>query len=76
MFKAFGADLPTHTVILMGSYRYWGISAVVSAIILFKVYASENDKAMIILAWLAVLSLLLIPFTVWSVYGAIFELSG
>ena len=73
IFESFGQELPIQTVILMSSYRYWGISAVVSAFILFKVCQSENSKAMIILAWLAVLSLLLIPFAVWSVYSPIFE---
>jgi len=75
VFEAFGEELPIQTAILMGSYRYWGLSAVASAFILFKVCQSENNKAMVILAWLAVLSLLLIPFTVWSVYSPIFEWS-
>ena len=76
IFESFDKEIPIQTAILLGSYKYWGISAVVSAFILFKVCQSENNKAMVILAWLAVLSLLLVPFTIWSLYGPIFEWSS
>ena len=76
IFEAFGTELPIQTGILIGSYKYWGISAVVSAFILVKVNRSENHKAMIILALLVVLSLLLVPFTIWGLYGPPLELSS
>ncbi len=73
VFEAFGTELPLHTGVLIGSYKYWGISAVISAFVLFIVNQSENRKAMVILALLVVLSLLLVPFTIWSLYGPALE---
>ena len=76
VFEAFGTSLPIQTSVIIGSYRYWGISALVSAFVLFKVSQSENHKAMVILAWLVALSLVIVPFTIWGLYGPPLEASG
>lgn len=73
IFDSFGMEMPIQTSVIMGSYRYWGVLAVISAFILFRVSQSRSNKAMDILVWLVVLSLLLIPFIIWGLYGLVLE---
>ncbi|NQY37632.1 MAG: hypothetical protein HRT38_17795 [Alteromonadaceae bacterium] len=76
IFESFEVELPIQTSLLIGSYRYWGVLSLISAFILFKVSRCNSNKSIKILGWLIVLSLLLVPLTIWGVYSPVLEASG
>ena len=76
VFDSFESELPIQTSLLIGSYRYWGILGLISAFILFKVSKCKSSKSMNVLIWLAVLSLLLIAFSIWGIYSPVLEGNG
>jgi len=71
IFNSFAADLPIQTVILISTYRYWGILGLISALVLYKVNKGQSSGLMKVLAGLFVLSLLLVPFAIWGVYSPV-----
>jgi hypothetical protein len=75
IFDSFEAELPIQTFILMGSYRYWGILSLISTFVLYKVSKGKSSRAMKLLIWLFVMSLLLVPFAIWGVYSPVLESS-
>lgn len=76
IFASFETELPIQTSLLIGSYRYWGVLGLISAFILFKVSKCKSSKSMKVLVWLVVLSLLLVPLSIWGVYSPVLEGSG
>jgi len=76
VFDSFETELPIQTLILIGSYRYWGVLGLISAFILFKVSKCKSSKSMKVLIWLVVLSILLVPFAIWGVYSPVLESGG
>lgn len=73
VFKSFNAELPLQTTLLVGSYRYWGVLGLISAIILVKVSKRKSSKAMKVLAWLIVLSAMLVPLAIWGLYSPVLD---
>lgn len=76
IFNSFDAELPIQTTILIGSYRYWGILAVISGIVVYKVSKNKNSQLMKLLAWLIAFSCLLALFAIWGVYSPVLESDG
>ena len=76
IFKSFEADLPLQTSLLIGTYRYWGIFALISTFILLNVSKCKSNKAMTLLTLLIVLSVLLVPLTIWGLYSPVLAGSG
>jgi len=73
LFVSLNVKLPIQTELLMGSYKYWGILAILSAIALFKVKQAKNNKFMWLVAATLIVSILLIPLALWGVYSPILD---
>ncbi|WP_448567713.1 hypothetical protein [Thalassotalea ganghwensis] len=73
VFNSLEAELPIQTAILISTYRYWGILALVSAFVVYKVSKGHSGKSMKLLVWLLALSFLLVVFAVWGIYSPVLE---
>jgi hypothetical protein len=75
LFEGFGADLPLGTKLMLGTYRWWGVS--VLAVIVFWFLRQRVNKSQIAVVIFGVGSAIaLFVFGVWACYAPIFELAA
>jgi hypothetical protein len=73
VFDSFGGNLPVSTLVLLATYKYWGILAIVSLVVLARLHQGKGKGLRRVLSAMAVATGLLVPFTCWAMYSPVFN---
>ena len=71
VFESFEADIPFHTSLILMSYKLWGVFAAISGYITWQTTKKRNRSGMLVIAGLVFLSIILVPVTIWAMYGPV-----
>lgn len=71
IFRSLGATLPMQTELLLSSYKYWGILAVIPAIAFYNSLQKDVKVSASLLIGTIFISILLLLFTIWGIYSPV-----
>ena len=75
MFVNFGASMPLATRILLATFRWWGIAALITAA-LYYFWPTAADRGTVAVAFGVIASGVLFAFGLYACYAPIFALAG
>ena len=75
LFKESNADLPIQTTITVSTYMLWLLFSIPSFFGTYLLFFNKNRKGWLFVGFSVLSVLIILPFTVWSLYSPILEVT-